>query len=199
MTWVYADTDDRLRRNNWETLRQIGRTRTGPWICQGDFNAIMNHREKEGGRRKSQRTIDDFNEMIHDIGMDDMGSKGQHYTWCNNRRGEERIYERLDRALINCEWARRFPNALCTNEVAIGSYHSPIVVTLDRQTQRRKRGFKFEEMWFEHSDCKEVVKRAWQERADRAQGSKLWTRLGHCRRRLMKWSRVSFGNNITEM
>lgn len=29
MMWVYADTDDRHRRHNWNKLREIKRARTG--------------------------------------------------------------------------------------------------------------------------------------------------------------------------
>lgn len=59
--------------------------------------------------------------MIHDIGMEDLGAKGQCFTWCNNRKWEDRINERLDRVLSNREWATQFPNAQCMNEVVIGS------------------------------------------------------------------------------
>lgn len=47
MTWVHADTNDQLRNQNKNELRRIWRMRTGKWVCQGDFNAITNHHEKE--------------------------------------------------------------------------------------------------------------------------------------------------------
>lgn len=40
--------------------------------------------------------MDAFNSMIEDIQMEDLGAKGQEFTWSNNRRGEEKVYERLD-------------------------------------------------------------------------------------------------------
>lgn len=88
MTWVHADTDENVRCRNWEELRQVGIVCIRMWVCQGDFNAITHHYEKEGGRMKSQRQIDEFNQLIHDIGMEDLGSKGQRFTWCNNCRGQ---------------------------------------------------------------------------------------------------------------
>lgn len=33
--------------------------------------------------------------------MEDLGVKGQTFTWSNNRRGDEMVYERLDHVLIN--------------------------------------------------------------------------------------------------
>lgn len=111
ITWVYTDTDDRNRSGNWDSIRVIGRRRAGLWVCQGDFNALTHHYEKEAGRSKPQRQIDDFNNFINDMGLEDMGSKGQRFTWGNNRRGEDRVYERLDRLLCNATWATQFPNA----------------------------------------------------------------------------------------
>lgn len=80
MTWIHADTDEQRRNQNWDVLRDINRNRRGIWACQGDFNAITGHHEKEGGRRQSQRQIDAFNQLIDDIGMEDLGSNGQRFT-----------------------------------------------------------------------------------------------------------------------
>lgn len=50
MTCVYGDPVFENRMGNWEQLVGIGRNRTSPWICLGDFNDISHHREKIGGR-----------------------------------------------------------------------------------------------------------------------------------------------------
>lgn len=72
-------------------------------------------------------------------------------------------------------------------------------MSLDRPAPRRRRGFRFEEMWFEHPECKDLFRRARCESNGRSHGSQLWLRLGNYRRILIKWSKVSFENNITEM
>lgn len=116
------------------------------WVCQSDFNAITHHHEKEGGRRKSQRQIDEFKEVIHDLGMEDLGLRGQQYTWCNNQRGEHRVYESLDIVLIKADWGAKHPNEMCTNEVAIDSDYSPIILLSNQKIQKNKKEFRFEEM-----------------------------------------------------
>lgn len=78
----------------------IARGQTGMWVILDDFNAITHHHEKVGGPRKPQTHINNFNELINDIGMDKLGSTGLRYTWCNNPRWED---ERLDKALINAQ------------------------------------------------------------------------------------------------
>lgn len=65
--WVYADTDDRRRNLNWETIRSIDRGGTNAWICQGDFNTLTHQHEKDGGRPKSHRQMDAFRDFINDI------------------------------------------------------------------------------------------------------------------------------------
>lgn len=64
-----------------------------------DFNEICYQHEKEGGRQKPVRQMDDFKAM--NIQMEDLGAKGLRFTWSNNRRGAERVWEHIDRVLIN--------------------------------------------------------------------------------------------------
>lgn len=52
--------------------------------------------------------------------MEDLGAKGSLFTWSNNQSGEERVYERLGRVLINLVWVVQKPNTQCTDELAIG-------------------------------------------------------------------------------
>lgn len=96
--------------------------------------------------RKSQRLIDAFNDMIEDIKMKDLGVKGQYFLWSNNCRGDEKVYERLDCQLITSRWGENLPDAVCTNELSLGSDHSPLVLLMKGEPRRRKRNFIYEEM-----------------------------------------------------
>ena len=66
----------------------------------GDFNAISNQLEKEGGGAKSPSSIETFNSFIDDNSLIDIGMVGRPFTWSNRRRGDELIQERLDRFLV---------------------------------------------------------------------------------------------------
>lgn len=138
-TWVYGDPDFSRRRQNWDTLKGLGASRREVWICMGDFNDITHHREKIGGRRNDQCKIDDFNDLIADLQVEDLGFKGQLHTWSNNRRGSKRVMERLDRVLGNRNWCSSFPKAQYINEWVIGSVHSPIVLELEYTDQRGRK------------------------------------------------------------
>lgn len=93
--------------------------------------------------------------------MGDLGFKGQLYTWVNNRSGQDRIVERLDRAMANEAWKKDHPRAQCIHGLVIGSDHAPIHVRFDCADQRGVKNFKIEDMWFENPECMEVISRAW--------------------------------------
>ena len=44
----------------------------------GDFNEIIGHHEKEGGKRRSDTLLLSFNQMISDCGMLEFSFTGNH-------------------------------------------------------------------------------------------------------------------------
>ncbi|XWS24719.1 hypothetical protein CRYUN_Cryun27aG0007600 [Craigia yunnanensis] len=76
-------------------------------------------------------------------------------------KGVELIKERLDRALINLKWMEEFPNIQVTNLHAMGSDHSPIVMTTDYKDIKNGRRFKFEASWLTMEECESVINEGW--------------------------------------
>lgn len=89
--------------------------------------------------------------------MKDLGAKDHLFTRSDNRKGNKRVYEWLDKVLINPTWATHIPNTMCINELVIGSDHAPLVLLTQGEKHRWKREFRFEEMWMENPKCKEVI------------------------------------------
>ena len=89
-----------------------------------------------------------------------MGSK---YTWCNGRKVDDRIWERLDRALANQDWKSLFPTAFVTHKTISYSDHNPIFLALDDREnspvkhRRKGRLFIFETFWLHKAKCGELV------------------------------------------
>lgn len=146
ITWIYGDPEFRRQTHLWNRLRGIGSNRREPLICLGDFNDICNHWEKVGGKRKDQRKTDGFTTLFQDLQLGDLGFKVQMHTWSNNRGGDERILERLDRVLANETWSTWLHRAQCIHGIAIGSDNAPIMLRLDYTDARTSKTFKFEEM-----------------------------------------------------
>lgn len=86
---------------------------------------------------------------MEDLGLEDIGYNGDMFTWTNNKRGGDRIRERLDRVLANAAWCASFPSAQCFHELIIGSDHAPIQLSLKHEDVRVRKPFRFENMWLE--------------------------------------------------
>lgn len=64
ITWVYASCDFNERMDNWNKLRRFKLSNDLAWLCVGDFNDILEHSEKGGGRVKNPRNISCFQKLI---------------------------------------------------------------------------------------------------------------------------------------
>lgn len=91
----------------------------------------------------------------------DLESKGCVFTWNNRREGEELVKKRLDRALYTMEWRVEYPNAEVVALPAIGSDHSPLLVSVFPRRKNRKKEFRYEAFWDEDEECAQIVERGW--------------------------------------
>lgn len=105
----WPQTEDRCK--TWMLLEQISWDAQGPWVCIGDFNEILWHKEKVGGNRKKEDQMARFREALIRCKLDDLGYVGFPFTWSNGRVGTDHIQERLDRAAANEEWRTMFPTS----------------------------------------------------------------------------------------
>lgn len=121
------------------------------------------------------------------------------HTWSNNRRGNECIVKRLDRILVNRQWAHLFQRAQCINGIAVGSDHSPLELYLYRNEAKGRKWFRFENMWLERADCYEVIKSSWSKGGSARSLEDLEPKLDECRRSLVAWSKEHFKHNISEI
>lgn len=124
----------------WDRIRGLANGRTRLWMCVGDYNEIARATEKEGGRPKQQRVMDAFNSMMQYTGLVDMGFCGTPYTWTNKREGDQRISERLDRAIANSAFIGQYPNLRVTHKLLLGSDHGPLVIQMDPSMRRGRDG-----------------------------------------------------------
>ena len=106
----------------------------GPWAVMGDFNCVLNREDMGSQVRMSE--IRDFQNCVEECELQEMKSSGAFYTWNNKKRGEDRVYSRIDRVLINTEWIINLPDSEVhyRNE---GTYdHSPAII---RWAENQKR------------------------------------------------------------
>ncbi|XP_057723959.1 uncharacterized protein LOC130939910 [Arachis stenosperma] len=125
---VYLDTDEAKRIDQFNQINQLIGIGSNKMTIMGDFNAITTHHEKEGGRSKSNTSIQDFNDFINSGNLMDLGYEGEKFTWCNRQFGGNLIRERLDQVLVSRSWREEFSNAYVTHLEDFGSDHRPLLL-----------------------------------------------------------------------
>lgn len=94
---IYASPKPNFRTHMWHYLRCIGTGLNLPWLLTGDFNQVLEDRDKRGGRTVKQCRVKPLCEMLESCELMDMGFVGPRFTWSNMRASPACIEERLDR------------------------------------------------------------------------------------------------------
>ncbi|PPR81018.1 hypothetical protein GOBAR_AA39697 [Gossypium barbadense] len=71
-TGFYGQANLNLRKESWDMLRRVKRTVKEGWIVGGDFNAIFNNVENEGGRKKPRCSMDEFCDILDELDLVDV-------------------------------------------------------------------------------------------------------------------------------
>ncbi|XP_057871172.2 uncharacterized protein LOC131077646 [Cryptomeria japonica] len=73
-------------------------------VVVGDFNALLDLEEKQGGLRMPNKVMEDFRDFVNQNHLMDVTPKNGTFTWTNRRANFAHISERLDRHFIGEAW-----------------------------------------------------------------------------------------------
>ncbi|XP_020682349.1 uncharacterized protein LOC110099507 [Dendrobium catenatum] len=186
---VYGSRCNKERGDLWSQLERRMEN-SSPSIIGGDFNCILNKEEKRGGKRflfsKGPRDMKSFmvNSDFHDIGV-----VGPRYTWCNNKEGNSRIWERLDRCILNSLAMQKLPLAVNRHLARMASDHCPIVLKMDDRIRFKPRTIKFEDTWRSYPAAKSIVYHSWKKQDEGNEYEVLRRKLNRTLKSLFFWSR----------
>ncbi|TYJ11246.1 hypothetical protein E1A91_A11G262500v1, partial [Gossypium mustelinum] len=166
VTGFYGHANPNLRSNSWEMLEKVGGLVREDWVVGGDFNAILNEAEKDGGRRKVRAHMDEFKDVLDNLALVDIKPVRGWFTWANNRSGGNMIKERLDRFVTSVSMIEKYP--FMTSKVVrqTQSDHDEIIWDMwgskPKEYPRDQRlCFRFEECWATDSKAKSVISSEW--------------------------------------
>jgi hypothetical protein len=164
------------------------------WLLFGDFNIILHNDEKMGGNAYDHRLIERFRNTISRCNLQDLGYKGDIFTWTNRQEDHHHIRARLDRFLASEGWNNAFPAHQNHHLMRYGSDHCPILLDFDpnpvcRHRQQKNRVKKYEIIWTRHEDHINIVKQTWQQ----AYGN-LHRKLATTLDSLHSWGQNQFGS-----
>ncbi|CAM8930538.1 unnamed protein product [Rhodiola kirilowii] len=192
-SFIYASCDKNVRQGLFDDLVEYSESVNWPWMIAGDFNVISNWDEKKGGNQDDDGSMDAFNQFHMDAGVSDVGFKGNPFTWCNNQRGESRVWERLDRVLYNDQAFCKFPNMQVQHLDRVKSDHCPLLIDLEVK-DRKSFFFHYLKIWEEHpASFYDVVKEAWSGNIHPNPILNLGLNLKRVRVRLKAWNWAVFG------
>ena len=80
MSCIYGEPVRKNRPRLWERLSRIGAHRKEAWCMIGDFNEIRNNDEKLGGPRRSDKSLEPFNDMLSVCEMSELQASGNNLT-----------------------------------------------------------------------------------------------------------------------
>ncbi|XP_057850256.2 uncharacterized protein LOC131060857 [Cryptomeria japonica] len=83
---IYGLTKTMDKFRVWqEVTNQVAQLELDKVIIVGDFNALLDIDEKEGGLRKSTKGMDDFRDFVSNCKLVDIIPKNGKFTWTNRR------------------------------------------------------------------------------------------------------------------
>ena len=99
----------------------------------------------------------DFIAVIDACGLVDIGFSGQKFTWSNKRGINNKIWKRLDRAMVNDSWLESMPQTTITHLSSTASNHCPLLMEMTSKDSNHIKYFKFLNCWVDTPLLLEIV------------------------------------------
>lgn len=101
LTCFYGWPEASHKCKSWALLSYGATLVHGPWICMGDFNAILLSSKKKSKHPPLYKQMEEFGSTLETCKLIDIGFHGYSFTWNNKRPGESNTKVILDRAVAN--------------------------------------------------------------------------------------------------
>jgi hypothetical protein len=75
--------------------------------------------EKYGGSKRQRGLMKNFQRMLEECGLSELGNRRPEFTWNNGQGGADFIKERLDHVVANKKWCEAYSDI----EVVCGGCH----------------------------------------------------------------------------
>lgn len=195
-TGFYGEPRRELRHRSWECLRLLNSKSNLPWLCAGDFNEVLEASEHFGIQERSERQMEGFRDAVVDCGLMDLGFSGLPYTWDNRQQGDHNVKVRLDRGLATCGLLNLFRDISVTHIQTTQSDHCALLIECFgvRQWKKRKRPFRYENMWRCDPTYMDTVQQAWVPEHELATLDQVRRQLGVVQGSLQAWEQSVFGS-----
>lgn len=193
-TFVYASTDKKKRKQNWDFLTSLALFRDAAWLVTGDFNDITGNHEKQGGPERSEASFLDFRTFLSEGNLYDLQHSGEFLSW-KGIRGTHEVKCRLDRSLANNTWSESYPSGRCEYLRFDSSDHRPLVTLFDPLRKKKKGIFIYDRRLNKDMEVGKLVKDTWLKNTQ----LKVKQKIDNCRTAIINWSKKQKEKNRAYM
>ncbi|KAK4390254.1 hypothetical protein Sango_2088700 [Sesamum angolense] len=105
MIVVYGANESGTRRDLWQSVGAlVSSIVDDPWLLMGDFNTILDMSELCDQLGDIWVAMEDFRQFLTDTALINLQVQGSLFTWHNCSDGDQSLWKRLDRMLVNDKW-----------------------------------------------------------------------------------------------
>ena len=140
VTVVYGPQGDQQKLEFLRELRAISTIVSDKWLLIGDFNLILDARDKSNSNL-NRRLMSVFRDAVQDLELRELNLRGRKFSWSNDS-----TQTRIDRAFCTSQWDFMMPGCMLQALSSMVSDHAPLLLT-GRCTLQSYRGFRFESFW----------------------------------------------------
>jgi hypothetical protein len=88
----------------WETMRRLKPISGAPWLLLGHFNEALWSFEQISSRKRPERQMVEFREVLAHCNIFYLGFSGASWTFDNKQEGQRNVKVRLDRVVASSSW-----------------------------------------------------------------------------------------------
>ena len=161
---------------------------------------IVRQEEKLSGAPRDHNQMQLFRDVIDECSFMDLGYVGPKFTWAKHYDDGHSMRTRLDRCMATNSWFQKFPGTRVHHLQYMSLDHTPLLINLSGLTEpRRKRCFKFKEMWLSDPTCGETVEEVWSSTWEPNPSIAILKKWTKCEQELTWWNKHNFGHVRREL
>ncbi|KAI0488458.1 hypothetical protein KFK09_028290 [Dendrobium nobile] len=123
-----------------------------------------------------------------------LGFVGPRLTWSNNKKGADRIMERLDRMMVNTISVNHNQHLVVKHLPRIASDHCPILLNTLDSSSKVNKSLKFEDVWASYPASYAMVEKAWNKKDSGTAAEILNYKMKISLKSLFFWSKAMLKN-----
>lgn len=192
ISFVYGYNEGKDRLPLWQDLIDLGQNSNVPWMCLGDFNAILSDSDRISRASPNLQDIDDFRQCLSLANLVELPFIGPKFSWSNKQLNGARIWSKIDRVLGNLDLIQNYPKIVIRFLDSEASDHTPTLVNFRNDFRHGKsKPFKFLNSWLEQPSFASLLSQSWSLYVEGCYMFKLVKKLKFLKSHLKHWHRTT--------